>query len=272
MSSPGQISMAMPRPGPALKVILALIAGIGIAQAIVVHWLGAGFVREWLVVDTGAVLDGELWRLLTAGFLTSPDSLSHLLFTLAGLYFLSPDLERRWGAKRFVAFLVTAVVAGFVLDVALDAFTPLRVRGPFFGAGAAILATAVAWGRENASATVRLFFFIPVTGRQLSWITVGLTALSLVYPVNVPEGIPALFVGILCGFALTGNPSPARALVLRVKLALLRRRVIDAARPVPTRTNPRSPRTGGPPLRVVPGGLEEELKKRKPPKDKRYLN
>jgi hypothetical protein len=29
---------------------------------------------------------------------------------------------------------------------------------------------------------------------------------------------------------------------------------------------------GGPPLRVVVGGLDEDLEKRKPPKDKRYLN
>lgn len=31
-------------------------------------------------------------------------------------------------------------------------------------------------------------------------------------------------------------------------------------------------RKGGPPLRVVQGGLDDDLKNRKPPKDKRYLN
>jgi hypothetical protein len=36
---------------------------------------------------------------------------------------------------------------------------------------------------------------------------------------------------------------------------------------------PRAPkRKGGPPLRVVQGGLDDDLKNRKPPKDKRYLN
>ena len=38
-------------------------------------------------------------------------------------------------------------------------------------------------------------------------------------------------------------------------------------------TRPRAAkRKGGPPLRVVPGGLEDDLKNRKPPKDKRFLN
>ena len=38
---------------------------------------------------------------------------------------------------------------------------------------------------------------------------------------------------------------------------------------------PRAPKRsskGGPPLRVVQGGLDDDLKNRKPPKDKRYLN
>ena len=64
---------------------------------------------------------------------------------------------------------------------------------------------------------------------------------------------------------------------LRVKLAIMRGRRDRAeasgthesgARPSPEGKRKR----GGPPLRVVYGGLEDELKKRKPPKDKRYLN
>jgi hypothetical protein len=41
----------------------------------------------------------------------------------------------------------------------------------------------------------------------------------------------------------------------------------------PPRPRPSVRRSGkAPPLRVVPGGLEDDLKNRKPPKDKRYLN
>ena len=60
---------------------------------------------------------------------------------------------------------------------------------------------------------------------------------------------------------------------LRLKLAVLRRRAASlSVDDVLEATPKRRQRAGAPPLRVVSGGLEEVLKKRSPPKDKRYLN
>jgi membrane associated rhomboid family serine protease len=279
MDGGGQITRSFPRPGPVLKAVLILIAAFGIFQALVVNWVPGGkSIFFALVCTTEGIKHFQLWRLLTAGILTDPTTISHLFFTLIGLYFLSPDLERRWGSARFAQFLVVATVFGFLLGVALDIVMPpsVAIFHPtiMFGATAAITATAIAWSKANADLQVRLFFVVPVSGRALFWFTIGFCVLGLIY---VSEGAAAPFGGLIVGLLLGGSPSAMRTFYLKMKLALLRRR---AGPGVPTaqdiaersRTPEERRKRGGPPLRVVYGGLEDELKKRKPPKDKRYLN
>src|SRR4051812_23375808 len=104
MSGPGQVTMALPRPGPALKVVLIAIGVIGLLeQAAATNHVASGLrVIEWLTFSATAGKIFQVWRLVTSGLLTNPASLNHLIVTMLGLYFLSPDLERRWGSARFV--------------------------------------------------------------------------------------------------------------------------------------------------------------------------
>jgi membrane associated rhomboid family serine protease len=220
----------------------------------------------------------QVWRLLTSGVLTHPESFNHLLFSLIGLYFLAPDLERRWGTARFLVFLAAAVVFGNLFVGGTSALASGVDKGPFhpsmcFGPGAALAAVAVGWSQEMPRAEIRLFFFLPVTGRALLWFALGFAALGFVYPASVPEGVVAPFGGIVAGLLLGGSPSPVRSLLLRFRLGRLRRAAVLDRAAESGRTSSTGRRgAGSPPLRVVYGGLEEELRRRKPPKDKRYLN
>ncbi|HWL88227.1 MAG TPA: rhomboid family intramembrane serine protease, partial [Polyangiaceae bacterium] len=189
-----RVTLALPRPGPGLKALLLVVAALGIAGAISFSYVPGGqSVFLGLVCTTDTVLGGQVWRLLTAGLLTQPQQLGHLVFTLMMLYFLSPDLERRWGTGRFLRFVAISLVSGFMLSIALDQLMPAdaRVLHPpvMYGAGAAISAIAVAWSKLNAHQTVRLFFLIPVTGRQFFWVTIGFCVLGVIYPSGVPEGV-----------------------------------------------------------------------------------
>ena len=275
-----RVSLALPRPGPGLKALLLVVAALGILEAIAYSYIpgGRGLFLA-LACSTDDVLNGQVWRPFTAGLLTRPDALGHLLFTLVMLYFLSPDLERRWGTWRFLRFVAISMVFGFGLSMALDATIPggPRALHPqiMYGAGAAIAAIAIAWSKLNATAQVRLFFFVPVSGKQFFWVTIGFCLLGLVYPDGVPEGMASPFGGVLVGILLGGTPSILRQAYLRTKLALLRRRAGAPPMPLspPTAKGKTSaPRRGAPLLRVVQGGADDELRKRRPPKDKRYLN
>src|SRR5262245_7915826 len=120
-----QLSFAFPKPGRALKLVLLVILVLGILHAFLANWVPqVGEVFRFLACELDKVQSWQLWRLLTSGLLTSPDSYSHLVFTLLGLYFLAPDLERRWGARRFLLFLAYAVVAGNLAVLLVDRITP----------------------------------------------------------------------------------------------------------------------------------------------------
>jgi membrane associated rhomboid family serine protease len=279
MQGPQRISLALPRPGPALKAVLFAILGLGLLNAFVAAWVPhGGDVFEALVCDLAKLRHWQLWRALTSGLLTSPDHYGHLFFTLIGLYFLTPDLERRWGAARFLRFLAMSVVAGNLAVLFVDAFAPVSAQerfhpGAVYGASAAIAAVAIAWSRDNADLTVQVFFVLPMRGKWLFWLTIGFCVLDLIYPTALAEGVVAPLGGVSIGLLFAGSPSPARSFYLRLKLAVLRRRSQSFSVATVLATKPvRRPRSGAPPLRVVSGGLEDALRKRNPPKDKRYLN
>jgi membrane associated rhomboid family serine protease len=278
MSESPQMSFAFPRPGPALKAVLVTLAVLGLLGAAVMAWIPGGATAIAALVCTSQdVLHGQLWRLVTSGVVMLPGegAISHLMMTLIGLYFLSPDLERRWGGARFVRFVVASVVVGNLLAIAIDrvAAPSLGIFHPaaMWGAGSAIAATAIAWARENAEVTVRLFFIIPAKGKHLFWFTIAYCVLGVVLKDTFTEGAAAPFGGVIVGLLLGGSPSVVRTLYLQAKLRFIRRQTGSIGMPL-VRTAPRKPRPGSPPLRIVQGGLDEDLSKRQPPKDKRYLN
>lgn len=275
------LSGVFPRPGPALKAILATIAAFAVAGAIFMNWgpKSAGVAMfQWLALEPHHVLSRP-WTLFTSGVLTEYDTYRHAFWSLLGLYFLTPDLEKRWGAWRLVRFVLLSIAFGN-LAVLAAALNPVAPQPPYlgiaFGPTAAITATAIAWALEHKNTQFRFLFFLPMTGKTLLWLTLGLAALYIVFMEKTPEGAFAPVGGAAAGLLLGGTPSPARAAYLRVRLFFLRRKGVkldvaslaglDDDRPS------RPKRKGGPSLRVVPGGLEDELKNRKPPKDKRYLN
>src|SRR5882672_2572515 len=272
-----QLSVAFPRPGRALWAVLIAMAALGIVTALLATWGGgARLVFGWLAYEPGRGFAAP-WKLLTSGLLTSPASWSHLLFALVGLYFLGSPLEKRWGPWRLLRFLALSVILGNLTTMlvarVLGDGAPERFRPDFvFGPSAAITAVAIAWAREYSDSTVQLFMVLPIRGRVLFWITIGFCVLDLIYPAGMPEGVVAPFGGLVAGLLFGGTPSIARTTWLHVRLALLRRQSSNVrVEDVLSRKPARRPRPGAPPLRVVPGGLEEVLKKRTPPKDKRYL-
>jgi membrane associated rhomboid family serine protease len=271
------VSFAFPKPGPAVWAVLVAMSVLGILAAFLAAWVpdSANVFRWFAFVPTRPV--ALPWRWLTSGLLTSPEGWSHLFFCLLGIYFLGTPLERRWGPWRFARFLAVSVVLGNVMTFAADVFMPPGVAPRFhpafvFGPTAAITAIAIAWAREYSESTVQLFLVVPVRGKVLFWITIGFCVLDLVYPAGMPEGVIAPFGGLIAGLLLGGTPSLSRTLWLRVRLAFLRRQSAGARAQDMFALPARRPKPGSPPLRIVPGGLDEVLKKRTPPKDKRYLN
>jgi membrane associated rhomboid family serine protease len=273
------------------------IAAFAIVGAIVFNWAPGGTrgqtILSWVAFTPHPVraLLYKPWTFVTSGILSFPEGISHAFFSLVGLYFLGCDIEKRWGGARFLRFCAISVVFGnlFVLgvdslpiymDLAADPKAHVIFHPPWvLGPTAAITALAMAWAKENSTRQIRLFFVLPVSGRTLYWFTIGAAVLSPLFLSGAPEGMAAMFGGITAGLLFSGTPSPARSAWLRLKLVFVRRgkhsMTVESITGAESTGRPRAPTKrskGGPPLRIVQGGLEEDLKNRKPPKDKRYLN
>ncbi|WP_437555133.1 rhomboid family intramembrane serine protease [Sorangium sp. So ce367] len=259
---PEHSSMGFPKPGKALLGMMIAIGCIWVMFTLGLNWGGAGedVLRPFLGISE-KVLHGQVWRLLTAPLVHSPSNPWHFIWTLLGLYFFGTSLEERWGAGRMVAFLFGSAAFAFALQVAVGAILPQVEQPVFYGGFGMVGAVSVAWALAHRHATVRLFFVIPVTGTML---LVFIFAISVFYVISKtappPEGQITPFGAMLAGY-LFGDFSPLRRFYLRMRFRQLQAQSA-ALRRVPAARG----RSGGVPLRVIPGGQKD------PPKDKRFLN
>ena len=131
---------------PVTRVVLVLVAAGYLLT------LAAPAVAFWLVLAPGAVLAGQVWRLLTYAFVNA--SIGGVLFGLLLFWSLGSEMEPRWGSRRFALFLAAATLlaGGF---------------GIFVGGGAglnpALLALIFAWMLEGPSQSLLFFGVFPMT-------------------------------------------------------------------------------------------------------------
>lgn len=249
--------MNLPRPGRALQGVLLGLLAIWLVFALAINWGGAqGALFLALCSNSEAVLQGQVWRLVTAPLLHMPTgTVWHLISVLLGLYFLGTPLEQEWGSRRFLRFLALTSVFAYGLQVLLDWALPARLGAKLvpehaFGAMPAVQAVAIAWASSFKGRTVHLFFVLPISSRGLILFVVGLSVLYLIAGATPPSGHIAMFAGMGLGWLLGGGtPSPLRRAYLNFRLARLE---AEARRDSQLRRQ----RAKGSGLRVIPGGRD----------------
>jgi membrane associated rhomboid family serine protease len=139
-------------------------------------------VTDGLILDTDAVANGEVWRLLTYAFLHDPHSLWHILFNMLFLWWFGKDMEELYGWKEFLSFyLIAAVIGGlaFQLGWGLDINNPFRNRayghmfgrmpGYCLGASGAVTAVLVLYAFHYPRHIIYFFGVVPIP----IWLFVG---------------------------------------------------------------------------------------------------
>jgi len=109
--------------------------------------------------DPKLILEGEVWRLLTACFLHA--GIGHIFFNMLILYWAGQRLEDLYGAREFVFFYL---IAGVVANLAFLAvqLAGLADMGAAIGASGAVIATLIVFACHYPHVRVRLWFFIPM--------------------------------------------------------------------------------------------------------------
>lgn len=166
----------------------ALIVAIFVLSVIAAVAERSGFpLFAWMALLPEAVWRGEVWRLATwVLFESNPLS---LVFTGVMLYFFGRDLAGSWGSRRFLRICggLTLLVAA-VVCVAARLLWPELMGRSYLGGWTLGAALIIAWAVMFPERELLLYFVLRVSGRQLIYLELGLTALFTIY-----YGMPYVF-------------------------------------------------------------------------------
>ena len=218
--------MMFPPPTPALRKMLILLCAAYIVSMLTIRTNMAPLITH-LDLQPSAVLGGQIWRLLSYGLLH--EGVGHLIGNLLLFYFFGLDIERQFGAKRLWIVACACIIGGGVMAT-LSAALGISPPNPVIGASGGGLGLLVCWCLLHARRSISLFGILPLTGKQLLVISVGLEVLLAVSPGGASSSAAHLG-GMISGWALitgAGNPRRWRQ---KMRLAKLRRQMKSSRKP-----------------------------------------
>jgi membrane associated rhomboid family serine protease len=187
---------AVPAPVAALILLTALASIVG----------AVGARHDFLLIFQGMlrgsdVLAGEPWRLVTWVFFEG-DAFA-LLFACLTLYWFGGDLCRTWGPGRFLAVYFGFTIAVAFATVLIGRFLWQEAYlTPYLGTWPITDALVIAWAILHPQREIRIYFVLPVGGRALIGITIGVTVLlalfrgvALYLPHFIAEGLMLVYLG-----------------------------------------------------------------------------
>ncbi len=164
-------------------------------------------VLNWLVLDFGLVLHGQIWRLIT--FLATP-LYSNILMTLIMLYcyyLIGNTLEQRWGTFRFNLYFLMGIVFNIIGSAVI-----YFAFGDSLSCGATFLNLSLffAFVTEFPDARFLVFFIIPIKGKWLGYLN------AIYFGVIIIGGLaslwnPMIIVRLYSSFGILTYPSYAIA-------------------------------------------------------------
>jgi membrane associated rhomboid family serine protease len=170
-----------------------------------------------LLVDP--VWEGQAWRLVT----WAPIELGGLglVFGILLLYFIGPDLLGRWGRRRFFALFFGGAALVAAVTCVIGRFVwPTVALIPHTGLWPMNEALIIAWAALYPDRRILVSFVLPMSGRNLIWMTIALTVVWAAlsgFPLFVPHFVAELAALVYADII------PVRSWILRARLALFQR-------------------------------------------------
>jgi membrane associated rhomboid family serine protease len=144
-----------------------------IAQVITrVDIFDPGPVTKLLAASPHDVFRGHVYKLLTANFAHSPDTLWHLVWNMLFLYFFGKELEQIYGKRKFLLLYLAAGTLSILTEVAARSIAgeeTVRV----LGASGAVMAVVVLFTLFYPNHQILFFFFIPAPVWVLCFVYIG---------------------------------------------------------------------------------------------------
>lgn len=142
-----------------LMLYISIAYGIG-----EIVYLTAPEFLDYLALDFGRVLHGEIWRLITFIVYPPSDNLLFVLLSIYVYYVMGATLERRWGTFAFNLYIVSGIFFNIVAAiVTYFAFGQSFTVGTYY----LNLSLFFAFVTEFSETRFLLFFLIPIKAKWL---------------------------------------------------------------------------------------------------------
>ena len=178
--------------------MLYIVFGCGIVS--ILNMLGYDQIYSLLQFDRSAILQGQVWRLITYVFTMSGGGIFMTLILLYCYYSLGSGLERNWGTLRFNLYYFTGILLMDIYAMAFGGIT-ISVDGGFgtqiydfsyYYSGSMIgylhLSMLLCFATTYPDTQFYLFFFIPIKAWILALIYLIVTlydVISMTVPVSL---------------------------------------------------------------------------------------
>jgi rhomboid protease GluP len=191
-------------PHARFATMMILTVNVALYLATVLFSMGQGNGNAWMNIDgytllyfgakyRQAVLQGEWWRLITAGFLHG--GMFHILMNSWVLFDLGAQVEEIYGSARMVVFYFLGTVAGFAASTWWSNSLSIGASAGIFGLIGVMLSLGV--GQRNALGAA-------IRGLYIRWIIYG-TLIGLMFNVDHAAHFGGLAAGFAAGY-LSGVP------------------------------------------------------------------
>jgi len=150
---------------PAVKLLIIINVAVYVIEMFLRSAAGPDawdLALTWFALNPVLVLKSFfVWQLVTYQFMHSLSSIFHLLFNMLMLWMLGCEIERVWGATKFVRYYLVCGIGAGVLNCAF-AFGSQTI-----GASGAVFGLLVAYGVLFPTRTILFWGIFPMSARQL---------------------------------------------------------------------------------------------------------
>jgi membrane associated rhomboid family serine protease len=180
----------------------AMIALAAVWLVFAVGGNALGWLVPHLIMTPRTALGREPWQLVTNGFIET--DFIDLLLTAVMLIFFGNPLEQRQGAGGFWKVFLGGIVGGSLVAAIVGRLVPQLGNTAMAGAQPATTALLVAFGALWAGQAVRAYGVAQMSATTMTWIFVGINALSYLRVMRIDWRIGVLGLCAMSGAALAG--------------------------------------------------------------------
>jgi len=182
--------------GPRSMVTNLIIINV---VAYVVQLLSHNWLTDaWILPSGWYHQPWQAYRLLTYGFLHSPQDLWHILLNMFALWLFGRDVEYRYGSREFLIFYLVAIVFAGLMWTAAEIASP--VSSAVLGASGGIAAVVILFAMNFPHRTILFMFFIPMPMWVAAVIMVGMDAFGAMDRAHTAIACTAHLGGAMFGF------------------------------------------------------------------------